>query len=196
MPSKPAKVGEKTENDGDASIRAVCKANLLAALAEHKTALIAQLNTYFEKFGSSRWTVTRLVCCHWKMPRPWQCQDSGIVFIFCASRYRRRMQSYVLRLRIWRGEIREIIPDWWGCRSLWRDPNLVYFLLNYFRRCSVVICSHPCLSWTKPRPVLLCFHRYPQKDLILREAHFRDSLIYLHGFWRLSTRGRQPAEGV
>uniref|UniRef100_A0A1A7XA95 Uncharacterized protein n=1 Tax=Iconisemion striatum TaxID=60296 RepID=A0A1A7XA95_9TELE len=30
----------------------------------------------------------------------------------------------------------------------------------------------------KPRPVLLCFHRYQVKDLVIREAHKRKHLVY------------------
>lgn len=199
MSRKNPKTAEKTENGGaaNASVNMISKEDLLGALAEHKTALLADIHASFNRIDGKLDALQQSLDSH----------DTRLTSLedHTGSLDDRlgRLEASCLKLQADNDKLRAKVTDLEGRnrRSNLRlvgvpeslegpQPSKFFaqMLQDVFGR--ELLPSLPELDRAhrslapkpgpaaNPRPVVICFHRYQQKEMIMREARTRDKLVY------------------
>ena len=145
MPPKPSKIGEKAESEAT-----IGRADLIASLAEHRSALLSELKTLLKEVNDKLDVIqaTSGLSVYLKAPKA----DNPVSFF-----------SQLLR-------------DVFGHDTFPSAPEL--------DRAHRSLAPKPGPGG-RPRPVILYFHRYQNKELVVREARKRGDLKYRNILFRI-----------
>lgn len=199
MSRKNTKTTEKTENGGvaNACVSMVSKEDLLDALAEHKTALLADIHTGFNRIDGRLDALQQSLDNHDARLTSLEDHAGSLEDRFG------RLEASCLKLQADNDKLRAKVTDLEGRnrRSNLRlvgvpeslegsQPSKFFaqMLQDVFGRELLPTLpeldrAHRSLApkpvpAANPRPVVICFHYYQQKEMIMRVARTRDKLIY------------------
>ncbi|CAL1602877.1 unnamed protein product [Knipowitschia caucasica] len=201
---KSHRAGEKSESAEAASITAVSKEDLLAALAEHKNSLLADLNTSLNRIDGKLDCLQQSVDSH--DSRLTSLEDNAE----SVDGRLEKLEACYLKVLTENEKLRTKVTDLEG-RSRRSNVRLVglpesiegvqptnffaqllqeVFGRDLFPSLPELDRAHRSLApkpkpGDRPRPVMVCFHRFQQKELIMREARVRKTLVYQGHTFRL-----------
>lgn len=204
MPPKVAKVSEKPEPVAAAATSSISKDDLIASLTELKTSMLAEIKKSFEEVNGKLDGLQEIINTHDERLNSLEdnaetfCQRIAEVEACCerlqADNAKLRSRLTEMEGRSRRNNVRLIgLPEGIeGPRPSEFFPKLLQdvFGPDTFPSPPELDRAHRSLApkpgpGGKPRPVIICFHRYNNKELVIREARKKGDLRFQNNTFRI-----------